>query len=520
MKTLLLALFVLPGMAMAQPGSLDTTFNHTGKVLVTLTSGGDETAHHVALQSDNKIIVAGNTNGQFCVFRLFPDGSIDSSFGTNGFVITDFANTAAAYCVTVQPDDKVVAAGYVNTPNGHDIAIARYTVSGGIDNSFSTDGKTTLDLFGGTDDANAIALQPDGKIVIGGNTAIDIFNSHAVICRLNADGTLDTTFSSDGVFTASANPNEADDKLNDIIILPSGKILGAGKTLYGGQYYNAMMIQVTAGGDADSGFATNGFYTHYFQTETTAYNRLALQNDGKILAVGNWVQLVFETHTIERFLPNGELDIDYGQGGQQTYLYGEEATGVLIQPDGKMIITGAAQDTPGTIDFHLVRLLPDGTFDPTFGTTNTVANQRHTVTDFLNNTDISLHSLLQPDNKILLAGFAYDSLGNNQFALARYLPGPLTVGLIEFSSNETAPLLYPNPLQQTETLKYTLAEAEQISILLLDSRGKLVTTFVENENQPKGDHEIKLTLPPTLSPGTYFIQIASPKGFFSIKAVK
>jgi hypothetical protein len=128
---------------------------------------------------------------------------------------------------------------------------------------------------------------------------------------------------------------------------------------------------------------------------------------------------------------------------------------------------------------------------------------------------------VQSDGRILAVGETeYDwTQGSTEITIARYLP-EMVLGTINLEAGAATPLLYPNPLNNVEHLKYTLADDEKISIVLLDGQGKLVTTFVENEKQAKGDHEVELNLPTGLQNGTYFIQIASPNGKISIKAVK
>jgi len=150
-------------------GSLDTSFNGTGKVTPAIGSGND-VGHCVAVQSDGKIVAAGTASGNFALVRYNANGSLDTTFNGTGITTTDFGGADGAHGVKFQNDGKIVAAGQAFS-NG-DFALARYNTDGSVDTSFGSAGKVTTDFDGGGDVGFGMALQSDGKIVVAGYATI------------------------------------------------------------------------------------------------------------------------------------------------------------------------------------------------------------------------------------------------------------------------------------------------------------------------------------------------------------
>jgi uncharacterized delta-60 repeat protein len=182
---------------------------------------------------------------------------------------------------------------------------------------------------------------------------------------------------------------------------------------------------------------------------------------------------------------------------------------VAVQADGKIIVFGTLVDANQHQDFALIRYNGNGTVDSTFGVDGRV------VTDFDNGYDEAYVGAIQTDGKILAAGSS-----SGHIALARYISG-LNVGIINLSSPTNSVLIYPNPIEQTATLEYTLKNPETISIRLLDVQGKVLKTFTENESQVAGEHQEEISLPNQLPSGFYFVKISSANGTsVSVKIVK
>ena len=153
-------------------GSLDTSFDSDGKL--TTNVYGNDVAYAISIQSDGKIVVAGSSGNalsrSFSLARYNADGSLDSTFDSDGKLTTSFGGFAYAYGVAIQSDGKIVVAGGVAndlSPTNSDFALARYNPDGSLDTTFDSDGKLTTNL-GGIDYGRSIILQPDGRIIVAG----------------------------------------------------------------------------------------------------------------------------------------------------------------------------------------------------------------------------------------------------------------------------------------------------------------------------------------------------------------
>ena len=185
------------------PGSLDPTFGMDGKVTTPFSS--TDSGYAVAIQADGKIVVAGTAStgesGDFCVVRYKPDGSLDETFNGVGKVITNISESDIANAIAIQPDGKIVVAGYSQSQPGYDFSLVRYNPNGSLDTTFDGDGKV-LTNFGFSDLAHGLVIQPDAKIVVAGSTSNSQGTSfRAALARYNTDGSLDASFGTDGKVT-------------------------------------------------------------------------------------------------------------------------------------------------------------------------------------------------------------------------------------------------------------------------------------------------------------------------------
>lgn len=153
------------------PGSLDLSFDTDGKVTPDV-GIGYAYGNSVVIQSDGKIVMAGSkssgTNKDFALIRCYSNGSLDNTFDGDGRLTTDFGNYSYGRSVALQSDGKIVVAGTSTDGSGNDFALARYNIDGSLDTTFDSDGKLTTDILGSDDWGNSVAIQPDGKIVIAG----------------------------------------------------------------------------------------------------------------------------------------------------------------------------------------------------------------------------------------------------------------------------------------------------------------------------------------------------------------
>ena len=267
-------------------GSLDNTFDSDGKVTTPI-GNYDDYAQSIALQSDGKFVVAGysiiGTNYDFAVVRYKNDGSLDTDFGSGGKVTTSFGNNGdVGYSMVIQSDDKIVVAGYSTVGSNANFALARYNANGGLDTTFSSNGKVTTPIGNISDKAYSMAIQSDGKIVLGGMSYNGSDDDFALV-RYNNDGTLDNTFDADGkVTTAIGNSNDGG---SSVAIQADGKIVLAGQS-YNGSNYDFAIIRYNSDGGLDNTFDFDGKVTTDFASTSDAVYSLAIQNDDKIVMAG------------------------------------------------------------------------------------------------------------------------------------------------------------------------------------------------------------------------------------------
>ena len=336
-------------------GSLDTTFDTDGKTTTNL--GSSDGAYGVAVQSDGKIVVAGNTGGNFAVVRYNTNGTLDTAFDADGRATTSILSAGATYSsasartVTVQSDGKIVVAGRAS----NDFAVVRYNTDGTLDTTFDTDGKTTTNIgatqFG--DGGNAGAVQGDGKIVVAGSADNDF-----ALVRYNTDGTLDTTFDTDGKTTTNIGEN-GDDRTSDMALQSDGKIVVAGSAAN-----DFALVRYNTDGTLDTTFDTDG-------KTTTSLGRLdersavAIQSDGKIVAAGSVSGEDGVNFVVVRYNTDGTLDTTFDTDGRVFTEVGRAlaANAVALQSDGKIIVAGSIDG-----DFVVLRYNTDGSLDTSFDT--------------------------------------------------------------------------------------------------------------------------------------------------------
>ena len=196
-----IALLATVTFAQAQPGTLDFSFGNEGIVTSVITEGFNM-ARAIAVQPDGKIIAAGHTgfspNYDVAVVRYNEDGSNDNTFGTNGMVSIS-ATTTSDYVLdmVLQPDGKIVLSGYIFTGSSTDVLLIRLNADGTPDNTFGTNGIVITDFGNTSEVAEAIVLQDDGKILLAGD-----HEERFMLVRYNTNGTLDNTFGTGGLSLA------------------------------------------------------------------------------------------------------------------------------------------------------------------------------------------------------------------------------------------------------------------------------------------------------------------------------
>ena len=348
-------------------GSLDTSFG-TGGIVTTRIGSADDLGRAVVLQADGKIVVVGESmiagNFDIALTRYNSDGSLDSSFGGGDGIVTTAVGTGHDHgqSVTVQADGKLLVAGYSRTANNFDFTLVRYNTDGTTDTSFGGgDGIVTTAIGTGNDIGRSITLQADGKILVAGHGVVG-GNQDYVLVRYNADGTLDTGFSDDGIVVTVIGP--ADDRAYSVNVQTDGRILLAGLS-----NNDFSLVRYNSNGSLDTSFGGDGIVTTDIAGGTDLGRAMTILSDGKILVAGQVGTLSSSDFALIRYNNDGTLDNSFGGGDgiviTATSAGTDIAQAMCVQPDGKIVVSGYARNGLND-DFILVRYKSDGTLDITF----------------------------------------------------------------------------------------------------------------------------------------------------------
>jgi uncharacterized delta-60 repeat protein len=414
---------------------LDLTYGDGGATIVNVSGpngGGPNTDWEdepfwAELQHDGKLLVAGKSRNQstgsvdFAVLRFMPDGTLDPTFGWHGIVLVDFVGARdEAFAIVVQPDDKIVVAGLAGRPNGNDdFGLVRLNPNGSRDTSFGWNGLVMTDFFGQRDQALGLVLLPDGKLVAGGYSTRDSTGLDFALARYNPNGSLDHTFGIGG--RAIADYWGRADAMFKLALQPDGKLVGAGIATRPDGTHDFAVARFNANGSPDPTFGWHGrVATDFFGGDDVGLS-LLIQPDGKVVVGGLATDPASDTilMALARYNANGSLDTSFGDNGRAVAsFFGiyDQALWLMRQPDDKIIALGHAKHPARDFDYALARFTPDGQLDPTFGDGGKVTK------DFFNGPD-GLHAgVLLPTGMIIVAGDAYNpSHDGDDFALVRYL---------------------------------------------------------------------------------------------------
>ncbi len=439
-------------------GQLDPTFGVSGVQIFNFGFSLEECNAVAVQRTDSKIILGGVANGDYALLRLLPNGQPDNTFDGDGRVQLSFGagNGSTIEEVLVQPDGKIVAVGWAYNGTNFDFAAARFLANGAPDVTFGTGGFTRIPLGPERDQGRAGLLQPDGKIVIAGASYSGTPTEPRFgICRLLPNGTLDTSFGTGGK-TVSTLGAVSHSVAWCVARQPDGKLLMAGEA-----DGDMALARYTAAGALDTGFGTNGYRISDFAagSQDKCY-AILLQPNGKVLIGGLSFTTrpnAFHDFSIARYTTTGALDATFGTGGslKTVFGYASQVQAAAFQADGKPVFAGTYSTQSGPVQFALLRLTSAG-----------------------------------------LVGLADDE------------PGALTEATVS-----------PNPLTTASEVRYTLAEPALVTVELLDALGRRVRLLCQSgEKQAPGPHA--LPMPETLAPGVYVVRLTLGDQTRSLRVVR
>jgi len=353
-------------------GILDTSFNSTGTVLTSFTANTD-VARSIAVQADGKIVVAGSAGG-FALARYNPNGSLDTSFGVSGKVITHIGTgDTSANAIVIQSDGRIVAAGYGS--NGAYFALVRYNMNGSLDTSFGGTGIITTSVGGNSSaEANAVALQTDGKIIAVGES-YNGSNQDFAIVRYNVDGTLDQTFGGSGKVVTPIGPGY--DIAHSVAIQTDGGIVVAGEAWNGGSY-DFGVVRYNSDATLDTSFNGTGKVMTPINFSHDWGRAVSIQSDGKIVVAGDsyYESPQSPEMALVRYNIDGSLDTLFHESGIVRTQIGRysAAYATAIQSDGKIVAAGYSDDNGSPGRSAVARYWADTCAVSTPTSTNTPTN--------------------------------------------------------------------------------------------------------------------------------------------------
>jgi uncharacterized delta-60 repeat protein len=371
-----IGLTCLPSFA-ASPGSLDPSFGVAGQVLP-IGPSGQYFLNDMAVMDDGRIVAVLNFGIDFATIRCRSDGTLDNTFGTNGIVMTDLGTTNdKGINVAIQPDGKIVvlAENFNNS-----VTILRFNFNGSLDTTFDTDGKKPL----GVQDGSGLTIKSDGKIVVSAS------NGDFNVVELNPDGSFDTSFDGDGMVTTNIDAN---DKSRDIALQADGKIVVVGTVASSSK---SAIVRYNVNGSLDTTFSGDGILINDFFTDTSqeVIDSLAIN------PVNNSIVVVGEANgtkmQVYRVLSNGNFDTSFSGDGRFELDFQSNGDEAVIQSDGKIVAAGS---NAGSVGILLIRLNVNGTLDSQFGNNGTEL--------ILQNNSALEKSIFLNGNKLTIGSFAF-----------------------------------------------------------------------------------------------------------------
>jgi uncharacterized delta-60 repeat protein len=429
----ILLLFLTIGLHAQPAGNLDPSFGNSGKVLTSITSGQDK-AYGVQIQTDGKIVVAGYststiTGKDFTLIRYNANGTLDSTFGNTGIVTKDLqlGSDDVAFCIALQTDGKIILGGYSDNGSNKNAAIIRYQINGIIDSTFGNNGIVLTDYDSlKQDEIHVIKIHPlTGNIIAGGSAIASSSVSKPVVARYLSNGIIDSTFNTKGIrlLTFTTNDNQYYHSVEDLVVLSNGKISAIGwkdfpTSSWSSDYW---ACRINSNGTMDNTFSGDGVNTYNgsFNGNDRAYSMILKTNNNILMAGGGYVTTLRYDFTIIELNADGTAGTWSSKADFDSNL-DDIAYGLAEDNNGKFVLAGSSGNTTSK-SFAVARINTDNTLDNTFATTGKV------ITTFGSNAINECYDIkVQSDNKIVAVGYS-----GNDIAIARYL-GNITPQLDNF----------------------------------------------------------------------------------------
>ena len=481
--------------------TLDPAFGTDGVVSAALDPGYDG-AYAMALQADGKVLITGpsGVNGDLdaLVARFNADGSMDTSFGTDGVATFDINGDDYTFAIAVQDDGKILLAGSTKTGSNTDMLVLRVNTEGSLDTDFGVAGTVTLDGGSANDKVNAMVVRPDDHVVIGGTGTTSGFSCF-YLAQLNDDGTLDTSFGTDGVVKHLVSADNS--QLNALALMNDGRIVAAGNSKEVSTMNDFAVCRYMTDGTFDSTFNGTGKVVIAASTANDNANGVAVQSDGSIVIGGveNSTSSSAAIVTLTRLLEAGTLDSTFGTAGLSHLFVGgapTRAAQVLIQPNGAIIACGTASPVANERDSYLCRVTAEGMPDATFGVNG---EQRYGALDLYRETPCMA---LQPDGKIIVGGIDAGG-GVVNTLLLRYGADGTTA--ISEQANQAGRIDIRSV--RPDGISFVLSDAAS-EVALIDTDGRMLQRF--SGRFSSGDNTVRFAK--VMPTGAYLLRATTTNG--------
>ncbi|MBX7107772.1 MAG: T9SS type A sorting domain-containing protein [Chitinophagales bacterium] len=492
------------------PGTPDSSFAVNGIQLLQPSSGFDN-AYSIAMLDDGKMLIGGASevsgpgNWDVVVYRLNPDGSIDETFGNNGFAYNDYQNYSQ-YVRSMKrlSNGKLLFVGGAEVNFQVDVFATQLNEDGTPDTDFGDNGTVLIPIGTGEDICMAAVEQADGKIVIVGNYGVASTTfTNPVAIRLNTDGSLDDDYGTNGIALIDAGYNY--ESAEDVILMDDGGIMATGYA--GNSHYDILSFRLDGSGQLNPNYGINGIAVYNLNNgDDMAYAITKSPVDGKILIGGKVGSGSTKTDFLVMAVNEyGLIDSSFGTNGKtsQNIKVNDAGLDLAVQSNGRIILGGTAGAGFATNDFAICRFNQDGSIDSTFGTNGSTLSE---ISSFFSDIE---DVALQPDGKIVACGIAASA--NNDMGIVRYKGDDVATGAAALNTQSSAIQcdLYPNPSNGSFNLSLYDASgySGSMQVQLLKLTGQLV--FEKSIDMNSGVAYTTLDITKMTGTNTYILKVTA-----------
>lgn len=491
-------------------GSLDASFGNNGFIITNLRGHYDQLFQLIITDGKPTICASCYTKSPYSiqgfVAQFNPDGTLNPNFGNNGHTtIGNNYEAARPFNMAVDSNGNFLV---VHLSDVAAFAMARLLPDGSLDISFGNNGEVTI---ANTQLTHAYCVATDGdKITMGGN-ALNRFG----LVQLKNNGSLNTAFGTNGI-TITDIPGSGD-RMWTLKYLADGSLLAGGTA--GGKW---VLKRYTSNGILDDTFDATAICGLF---NGRIWDIIQLPN-GKILTIGSPIFQTASTFTVAQLNPDGSPDTNFGDNGSFTVLSPLQgyASSMILYPDqSKIVIGGHFNDTEQHKVAALVQLHANGTLDTNFGN-NGILMGDTLYYPILPDDYAPLRLAFTGNNKLLVASSQSTAMptnpnivGASSIYLAQYLT-ELSIGILDVEAAANAVYTYPNPLHSNQlTIAYELKQTQTVQIDLYDLQGKKVAQLQNPTSTPSGNYQQNFELPANLSNGIYLLSLQTANGKVSVK---